>query len=529
MENHTYNLTTEQPRYTDDTAPKSRGPACLTRREVWYPAGEWKDYKKPWVKMPAESLEALYLDHFQNDSDAAAYDFIVAQHAYPNVYPIYRSYYFNEYSLPYRHPDLPGLREGKPYGDFTKKDSGAAYAWEDWGDWDDEKRMIVPPVEAELPPWYLRVPMAKYKMKPIIEPQFSHSVLRALLDEHAALETIEAGYDCAVVAEALGVDGEDLPKALWHERAWWHGKALTTSSGNLIERKPQQGGICAIPYNEKECGMSEECLIALEQHFLDLAQDDCDYWREVCKWEVETKPPADDHVHYWPGFPRVVSNAFGPSKQERYDPQEQQFERAVNHDLAAARDFHEEFETRISDVDLLSLPINAQAATYYDNNPKAIVAKFERVDISTIPAGNMTCMCCFDDFEEAVDDESENDDSDDDSDDDDSEDDEADDAEAEDDEAESHAIENAEAKPYKIKLSIGKVRFDNSPIKMPCPHGHLIGKTCLMQLIDAEILTCPMCRFKIHSRKSDLIRKDHPGTPRGVRADQVVVQYSIWD
>jgi hypothetical protein len=138
-------------------------------------------------------------------------------------------------------------------------------------------------------------------------------------------------------------------------------------------------------------------------------------------------------------------------------------------------------------------------------------------------------MCCFDDFEEAVDDESENDDSDDDSDDDDSEDDEADDAEAEDDEAESHAIENAEAKPYKIKLSIGKVRFDNSPIKMPCPHGHLIGKTCLMQLIDAEILTCPMCRFKIHTRKSDLIRKDHPGTPRGVRADQVVVQYSIWD
>lgn len=260
MENHTYNITTEEPRYTDGTVPQLLGPAFLTRREVWYPAGEWKNYKKPWVKMPAESLEALYLDHFENVSNAAAYDFIVAKRSYPLAYP--------EYGQP---TYLSHLYSWKRDVDSTKKDSGAAYAWEDRGNWDDEERMIVPPVEAELPPWCLRVPEVSYrKWYRIIEPRFSQSVLRALLVEYANLESIEAGYDCAVAAEALGVGGEDFPGGLWYE------ETLTTSSGNLTVRKPEQGGIRAIPYNEKECGMSEECLIALEQHFIDLEQDDCD-------------------------------------------------------------------------------------------------------------------------------------------------------------------------------------------------------------------------------------------------------------
>ena len=116
MENHTYNITTEEPRYTDDTVPKLLGPACQTRRETWFPAGEWKNYKKPWVNnMPAESLEALLLDHFQNDSDAAAYDFIVAKSAFRNF-----SDGFGE---------MPLLWPCEIDRDYTiKKASGAAYA-----------------------------------------------------------------------------------------------------------------------------------------------------------------------------------------------------------------------------------------------------------------------------------------------------------------------------------------------------------------------------------------------------------------
>jgi hypothetical protein len=591
MENHTYNLTTEEPRYEDDdTMPKLRGPAKITRREVWYPAGEWKDYKKPWVKMPAESLEALYLDHFQNDSDAAAYDYIVAQHSYHIAYP------------DWEQPDnLPELITQKWWGDYTKKDSGAAYAWEDRGDWDDEERTIVPPVKAELPPWYLHVPEVTYKKYwRIIEPRFSQSVLRALLEEHAALEAIEDGYDCAVAAEQLGVYGEDLPRGMSYK------EALTTSSGNLTVRKPEQGGIRAIPYNEKECGMSEECLIALEGHFLDLEQDDCDYWHAICKWELETKlPTTDEDYWWWSGASVAVSNAFGPCKQTRFDPEEIYLDRRVN----IAEEFSIEDLTRFRNVNLLKLPINAQAATYYDvdfNNPKAIIAKFERVDISTIPAENMTCMCCLDDFEEAEDNESGDDESDDDksdsywvpfddgfaiirddsddddsddddSDDDDSDDDDSDDAEAEDHEAydddsddddsndddsddddsddddsddddsddddsddaeaEDHEADDAEAEDNEaddeadsnqIKLSTGKVRFDNSPVKLSCPHGHLIGKTCMMQILDAGMRTCPMCRFVIYTPR-DPRDEDHPGLPLGVNIDNVILPYSVWD
>jgi hypothetical protein len=525
MENHTYNLTTEEPRYTARTIPKLHGPAQITRREVWYPAGEWKDYKKPWVKMPAESLEALYLDHFQNDSDAAAYDYIVAQHSYPIAFP--------DWDTP---DDLPDLHKQKWWGDYTKKDSGAAYAWENRGDWDDEERAIVPPVKAELPPWYLRVPEVTYKKYwRIIEPRFSQSVLRALLEDHAALEAIEDGYDCAVAAEQLGVYGEDLPRGMSYE------EALTTSSGNLTVRKPEQGGIRAIPYNEKECGMSEECLIALEGHFLDLEQDDCDYWHAICEWELETKLPTDEDFCWREDASDAVSNAFGPCKQTRFDPEEIYLDRRVNN-----AEFKLEDLTRFRNVNLLKLPINAQAATYYDldfNNPKAIIAKFERVDISTIPAENMTCMCCLDDFEEAEDNESGDDESDDDksdyddsddddsddagaedddSDDDDSEDDEADDDDSEDNEADDEADSN------RIKLSTGKVRFDNSPVKLSCPHGHLIGKTCMMQILDAGMRTCPMCRFVIYT-PNDPREKNHPGLPMGINLENVILPYSVWD
>lgn len=281
--------------------------------------------------------------------------------------------------------------------------------------------------------------------------------------------------------------------------------------------------------------------------------------------------PKDQHRYRWEDFSDLVSNAFGPCKEERYNPDEEVLEGRVNMEGA----FEIKDLTRFRDVNLLKLPINAQAATYYDlefNNPKAIVAKFERVNISTIPAEKMTCMCCLDDFEEAEDNESGDDESDEDKSDnywvpyqdyayeyafngfpvpyqaidwDELYDDDSDDDDSEDDEAEffgppvliryqpidlaDDEAENDEAKPHEIKLSNGKVRFNNSPVKMPCPHGHLIGKTCLLQLLDAEMRTCPMCRFVIYTPKPDPRRDDHPGLPVGVNADQVIEQYSVWD
>ena len=80
------------------------------------------------------------------------------------------------------------------------------------------------------------------------------------------------------------------------------------------------------------------------------------------------------------------------------------------------------------------------------------VAKLQ-VDIATVPADNMTCFYCWSSF--------------------------------------------AKTGKRMVKLSTGKVMGDHMPIKMPCPHGPLVGKMCLMQIIDADSHRCPVCRTDI--------------------------------
>lgn len=48
-----------------------------------------------------------------------------------------------------------------------------------------------------------------------------------------------------------------------------------------------------------------------------------------------------------------------------------------------------------------------------------------------------------------------------------------------------------------VDLRAGEVKADNAPVKMRCGPGHLIDKTCLMELIDAGIHLCPICKVDI--------------------------------
>jgi len=81
-------------------------------------------------------------------------------------------------------------------------------------------------------------------------------------------------------------------------------------------------------------------------------------------------------------------------------------------------------------------------------DPQVFVGKLEEVDIATIAPENMKCSYCWDEY--------------------------------------GHADDEM------IELRSGEVKADNAPAKMPCGPGHLIGKTCLMQLIDSGIRLCPM-------------------------------------
>jgi hypothetical protein len=330
------------------------------------------------------------------------------------------------------------------------------------------------PWDSEYPEWYLHVPGVQYGYKYILEPRFSQSVLRAQINEHAMLDSLTAGYECAVAAAALGVHVEDLPSALGK------GETPITSSGNLLGRKHEftavastpYGAIRAVEYSEKECGMSEECVIALEGHYLDLQYDDNQYERYISQkytYEVMGKHPCESGIGW-------LVQTFGANDTDGFTNLEEFFEQNINEETYSI-DFVVGWH-----VDLLALPCNAEAATHYGQpmDPQRFVEELEAVDVSTIPAQDMKCMQCWGDFDEAQDDV--------------------------------------------IELKNGKVQADNSPVKMPCPHGHLIGKTCLMQLIDAEIRLCPMCRFEIAPPKGD---------PRGSFETSFLFgasqDYSVWD
>ena len=360
------------------------------------------------------------------------------------------------------------------------------------------------------PPWHRHVPGVKYGSEYILEPKTSQSVLRAQINEHAVLHSLATGYECAVAAAALGVAVEDLPSALVD------GEAPITSSGNLLGQKYDASkAVLSTPYgvmravgnSEAECGMSEDCVIALEQYYLDLQSDDNQYERFVCyeyidyvmeDWSCETGATeewlaktfmADKYepfdVDYWDNGTEVwLRKTFGANKAVVCSGS---YEGRVEEDI---NDGDYEIDHIIGwQVDLLTLPINAQAATYYSRiDPQSFVEKLEAVDVSTIPAEDMRCMHCFSDFDEVNDDEI-------------------------------------------IQLMKGSVPTDNSPVKMPCPHGHLIGKTCLMQIIDHKVRLCPYCRFEIVPEGRD---------PRGTtwEAEEnddfvpymlVPEQYSVWD
>ena len=303
------------------------------------------------------------------------------------------------------------------------------------------------PETFEKPPWYLHVPIVMYDSGIILEPRFSQSVLRAQLNEHAILDSLTTGYECAVAAAALGVRAEDLLPALAR------GETLMTSSGNLLGRKHVFKAIVSTPYEnmcaveniEAECGMSEDCMVTLERHCLDLQFDDNQYERAVCEeYFHEVLQDFTYKTKEW------FIKTFGANEWDVWFlNMEALFERDINEgafDIDDILDWH---------IDLLALPINAQAATHYGHpiDPRRFVEELEVVDMSTIPAKDMKCMHCWSSFDEAGDDI--------------------------------------------IELTNGNVQADNSPVKMPCPHGHLVGKTCLMQMIDAEMRFCPLCRVEI--------------------------------
>lgn len=355
----------------------------------------------------------------------------------------------------------------------TLKGSGAAYSFKDRGGWNAEEHAIAP---YGLPPWYLHVPGVAHGEKYILEPQFSQSDLRALLSEHDYEEWMDTKYECAVVGDAMGIDPRDVNLKLLGK------EPVLVATGNVLHPVFDYGGVTTVPYNEKECGMSKDCLIALEQYYTALNEADKEY-----SYQIYLKSLLDTNMNVWNSNPTNwiedpnpydwLVKLFGPNKSYSSVSYEQKTELKINLGLIDLTPFEG------LNIDPLALPINTEAATHYniDPDPKAFVEKLEVVDTSTIPAADMWYLHCWSDFGKA------------------------------DDEL--------------IELKNGSVQADNSPVKMPCPHGHLVGKTCLMQIIDAGDILCPQCRAEIVQIVDP--RGPHPFV--GFADDHLPVEYSDWD
>ena len=456
MENHLYDLTTEEPRYTDVTIPGYRPKP--TANQIWIASRAREQYKAKCTEMacnelPGEIVEAILTDFWWQNPDEDVYDYFVALQGDPfgNALP---------------RPMPPLLCDCHNCREYTLTSSGVAYAGKNRGEWNAEDHMFVP---YEIPPWYLHVPGVPHGFyKFIIEPKFSQSVLRALLQEHDYQEWMTTEYECAVVGDALGIDAALVDLKLLDKEPTEIGPNI------IVHPKFDYGGVTALTYEQEECGMSEDCLAALEQYHIDLYEADNQYLSSVCLehlFETNTWTPAAS---------KSLVKVFGRRIAEGVIPFEQQIEWQLNdgtldillNDLGGY------------DVDVLSIPINARAATYYNINPdpQAFVAKLAQVDISTVPAADMRCTHCWSNFDKADDE--------------------------------------------MIELKNGSVRTDNSPVKMPCPHGHIIGKTCLMQIVDAGDRLCPQCRVEI-VRDVDP-RRRHPGF-RFDAIEHPPVDYSHWD
>ncbi|KAJ8111998.1 hypothetical protein OPT61_g5532 [Boeremia exigua] len=186
---------------------------------------------------------------------------------------------------------------------------------------------------------------------------------------------------------------------------------LVTAAGNVVVAL--YGPVQALPYSSAECGMSLDCLAALEDDFNNLA------WSQDC-YEHDVMVRALDKA-------LPVQHIIQPLSQELVEEL----------------------------TNLVAQSTELQPTLHDRPNSQEFVAKLEAVDISEIAADDMVCLHCWSNFGEADGD--------------------------------------------MIELRVGEIQADHTPVKMPCPAGHLICKTCLMQLVDADIRLCPKCRVDIVS------------------------------
>lgn len=215
-------------------------------------------------------------------------------------------------------------------------------------------------------------------------------------------------------------------------------------------------------WKEEEYGMSTECYMALQDsvQMVEVNEELYEFLTVLHSVYGDITAEPDwvyDGIH--PHFDRFrytiteAGNAWHNGWSDLFygPPYEVGFDLAID-------DEQEDYEASVYGQTNMTQLVPTEGS-YRDNRddrvhrvePEDFLALLEEVDVSIIPAENSKCCYCW--------------------------------------------APLGETDAGMIELRSGERAADNSPIKMPC--GHLIGKTCLMQLIDADEHLCPICRKDI--------------------------------
>lgn len=259
---------------------------------------------------------------------------------------------------------------------------------------------------------------------------------------------------------------------------------IATIPAHITNGQDHLGIAYALAYSESECGMPEDCLAAVEQYYKDAACEEYQYEGYVEAFALGFMVPwqATAAIENMSDMPLASLTAVLEDYQglgaamDAYHWHVECFENygmagythayewMVEQDAIHGNEYmwtpeyyyHLDADDGLSDIDLgpvFTDDMFYQSVRVQRIDPQEFVDRLDTVDVATIPAEDMKCFYCWNRFGET------------------------------DDEV--------------VELSTGEIQADNSPLRIPCAASHLVGKTCLMQLIDAGVHTCQLCREDI--------------------------------
>ncbi|KAF2624741.1 hypothetical protein BU25DRAFT_460912 [Macroventuria anomochaeta] len=291
---------------------------------------------------------------------------------------------------------------------------------------------------------------------------FTEHLLQKIEDDLSGLEWADEVYGC--ITSVQGDLNSDVDPTLFSSEDF-----IITAAGNTLNKC--YGPVPALPYEAEECSMPLDCLATMGNYYNEIP-----WAQERYELSVEQRDFVHGHKLLSKYLPMVAKYGMtmdcvvatvtyhgGLEIEEEYYLDAMEKHAVTSGYVDFPDTFSTEMEQRTGSEVVGSfwyilmsddiLGPGAWSSRVQNVDPKEFMGRLESVDISTVLAEDMKCLHCWNQF--------------------------------------------GETDVDTVEFRVGEVKLDDNPVKLPCDHGHLIGKTCSMQLIDADDHLCPVRRQDI--------------------------------